>query len=158
MEASLYRQPPFYRVFAGQLILLACAATAAVLISRLFGLSIVSLVAIAFVMLALVSIVGPARSIAAEVRLDADGIKAKRYIGEPWTSAWSDLTCVGEFELATFGTLRRLRLESRTGGTIYVSDLMPNFDDLVQRVRTLGPSEIPPCPRLGLIARLLTGG
>ncbi len=157
MARSTYRQPSFFRLFAGQLFLLACAIPAATWISLLYGVSVVSLVAIGFVLLGVVSILGPARVIAAQVTVDANGIAAKRYLGSKWTCTWTDLLCIGEFEIPTFGALRRLKLESRTDGTIYISDVMANYDDLLEQINRYGGFGKPPCSRPSLLTRLLTG-
>jgi hypothetical protein len=153
---SLFRQGPFLRVFAGQLILLTLTIGAAAWIAAGFGLSVVFLAALVFVALAALSVVGPAVSIAAELRVDPAGIRAKRYFGRTWNCRWEDLECVLLFEMPTFGARYRLRLVSSTAGSIVVTNLVNDFEALLERVHRFAPTT-PKCQPPSIIQRALSG-
>lgn len=156
-EARIYRQQPFYRIFAGQLILLGMLMAAAVWLWMWSGVSLVLVVIIFFAVLATMSIVGPAHAMAHEVITDQSAMRAKKYFGRSWLTPWDDVQCALVIEVPTFGARKRLKVVSRTSGALFVSDLIDNFDDLVAQVKSFAPNA-EPCDRPGAIERWVIGG
>jgi hypothetical protein len=151
-----YSQGSFFRVFAGQLLLLVLLVAAAVWMWTWSGSSVVVVPLIAAV-LAVISIVGPVRVMARRVIVDESAIKANKYFGRSWLSLWDDVDCAVVLEVPTFGARRRLKIVSRTSGPLFVSDLINDFDDLVAQLKTLAPDAVP-CDRPGHIERWLIRG
>ena len=152
----MYRQGSFVRVFAGQLILLAALFVTAAWLYPWSGIVFLAPLLV-FAALATLSAFGPAHAMAQEVTVDQDGMTARKYFGRSWSSRWDDLICADVLDVPSFGSRRRLKIESRTNGVLFVSDLIDDFDGLVERL-TAFASAVQPCGRPGLIERWLMRG